>query len=81
MMTTIIKSKTKSKSKSKSKKLHNDIQVIDNNTDDNDNDNDNDTEIEKKLLSKKVIKIQNETISHLQTKFIQNNGLISLSYF
>ncbi len=76
-MTTV----TKSKSKSKSKKLNNEI--IDNISDDNDNqphlrrhgpsDRDNDTEIDKKLLSKKVIKIQNETVLQLQTKFIQSN--------
>ncbi len=70
MMPTI----TKSKSKSKSRKSKNEI--IDNNSDDNDND----TEIDKKLLSKKVIKLQNEIILQLQTKFIQSNGLISLGY-
>ena len=70
MMLTI----TKFKSKSKSKKLNNEI--IDNNSDDNDND----TEVDKKLLSKKVIKLQNETMMQLQTKFIQSNGLISLGY-
>ena len=70
MMPTI----TKSKSKSKSRKSKNEI--IDNNSDDNDND----TEIDKKLLSKKVIKLQNETMLQLQTEFIQSNGLISLGY-
>ena len=70
MMPTI----TKSKSKSKSRKSKNEI--IDNNSDDNDNN----TEIDKKLLSKKVTKLQNETMMQLQTKFIQSNGLISLGY-
>ena len=67
---------TKSKSKSKSKSRKSKNEIIDNSSDDNDND----AEIDKKLLSKKVITIQNKTILQLQTKFIQSNGLLSLCY-